>query len=69
MQNKQWDKKGILFTLKYLKDTEPKCYSCDHCYFYMNENQCSIQQEKIKKEHKNWEQKIQKWKERLNNAK
>ena len=68
MQNKRWDKEGILFTLRYLKDIEPKCNSCDHCYFYMNKNQCSIQQEKVKKEHKNWKQKIQKWKERLNNA-
>lgn len=69
MQNKQWDKEGVLFTLKYLKNTEPKCYPCDQCRFYMNKNQCSIQQEKMKKEHKNWEQKIQKWEERLNNAK
>lgn len=69
MQNKQWNKEGVLSTLKYLKDTEPKCYPCDHCHFYMNKNQCFVQQEKIKKEYKNWEQKIQKWKERLNNAK
>lgn len=65
MQNKQWNKKGVLSTLKYLKDTEPKCYPCDHCRFYMNKNQCSIQQEKIKKEHQNWEQKIKKWEKRL----
>lgn len=68
MQNKRWDKEGVLFTLKYLKDTEPKCNFCDQCRFYMNKSQCFIQQGKIKKEHKNWEQKIQKWKERLNNA-
>lgn len=49
MQNKQWNKEGVLSTLKYLKDTEPKCNFCDQCRFYMNKSQCFIQQGKIKK--------------------
>lgn len=55
-------KEASLAVLKYLKKNEPKCSPCEHCIFYLKDKECEEQQEKIRQEHKTWEEKVKKWK-------
>jgi len=64
---------AIKKAIEYLIRIEPKCGPCEQCEFgykfdKISTSSCLHQQSNIKLEHKNWERKMKKWKDRLKNA-
>ena len=71
---KRYDKQAIAKVIEWLQSTEPKCNFCEQCTFgykfdKISKQLCENQQFEIQKQHKHWEQKMQKWKDRLKYAK
>lgn len=65
---------AIKKVIEYLIYIEPKCNLCEQCKFgykfdKISKSLCLHQQSNIKLEHKNWERKMKKWKDRLKDAK
>jgi hypothetical protein len=71
---KRYNKQDIEKVIKWLRSIEPKCNFCEQCVFgykfdKISKQLCENQQFEIQKQHKHWEQKMQKWKDRLKYAK
>ena len=67
---KNYDQQAVKKIIDWLISIEPKCEPCEQCAFgykfdELSKQLCKKQQLKNQEQHKDWEQKMQKWKDRL----